>query len=762
MLSRELELALISAVRDAKRRRHEYVSLEHVFFALLYDNNTSKVIETCGGNIPELKQQVNQYLTSKIETLPDGMDQEPIQTLAFQRLMHRVMTHIQSSGKKEADGGDVLVAFFKETDSYAVYFLKSQGISRLDILRTVAHGQKGKDILPEQESTVEDNKEETRIDEQISKRSALKTYATNLSQLAKQGKIDPLIGRAKELERTIQVLCRRRKNNPIYVGDPGVGKTALAEGLALRIYEKKVPSVLESSLVYSLDMGALLAGTKFRGDFEQRLKNIILEIQKKSNAILFIDEIHTIVGAGSTSGGSIDASNILKPALANGKLRCLGATTFSEYRNIFEKDRALARRFQKIDVPEPTIQETIQILKGIKEKYEEHFNIRYTNGALKTAATLSHQYIRDRFLPDKAIDVIDEAGAACMLQSKNKKRITISPNDIERVVSLIAKIPSKRMNVSSIDALRSLDIDLKQKVFGQDQAIEHIVTAIKRNKAGLGSPERPIGCFLFSGPTGVGKTEVSKQLANLLNIHFERFDMSEYMEKHSISRLIGAPPGYVGFEQGGLLTEAISKHPHTVLLLDEIEKAHPDIYNILLQIMDHATLTDNNGIHADFRNVILILTSNVGSQERSTKAIGFQNNHLDKEKEAIEHAFSPEFRNRLDAIVNFKNLTPRIMEHVVDKFIDSLQSLLREKKINLELTTKAKKWLAKKGYDPDFGARPMSRIIQTEIKDPLSEEILFGKLNKGGKVILDLKKDELMFTIQPMQQKEKIVKEKIS
>ena len=743
MLSRELELALIAAVRDAKKRRHEYVSLEHVFFTLLYDDISSRVIESCGGNVSELKQQVDHYLSSKVDSFPDGNDQEPVQTLAFQRLMHRVMLHVQSSGKREADGGDVLAAFFKEVDSHAVYFLKSQGISRLDILRTISHGEKEEPAQPER--VVEENKEEASQEAQPPRRSSLKSYAINLTSMAKQGKIDPLIGRSNELDRTVQVLCRRRKNNPIYVGESGVGKTAIAEGLALKIHKEEVPEILHGSSVYCLDMGSLLAGTKFRGDFEQRLKNIIGEIQKKGNAILFIDEIHTIVGAGATSGGSMDASNILKPALATGKLRCIGATTFTEYRNIFEKDRALARRFQKIDIPEPTVDQTYKILKGLKSKYESHYSIKYTNSSLKSAAELSSRYINDRFLPDKAIDVIDEAGAALILLPKHKKKSVVGVPDVERVVFQIARIPAKRSDLNDIQALRSLHIDIKQKVFGQDEAIKHIVTSIKRNKAGLGSPERPIGCFLFSGLTGVGKTEVSKQIAQILKIRFERFDMSEYMEKHSVSRLIGAPPGYVGFEQGGLLTEAIRKHPHTVLLLDEIEKAHPDIFNIMLQVMDHASLTDNNGSLADFRNVILIMTSNVGSKERSINAIGFDSHNSSKEKEAIDRAFPPEFRNRLDAIVTFNELTPKIMENVVDKFLDELQVLLFKKKVKIELTNAAKKWLAKEGYNPLFGARPMGRVFQSSIKDVLSEEILFGKLSKGGKVKIEISGGKLKF-----------------
>jgi len=740
ILSRELEISLIAAVRDAQKRRHEYVTLEHVFYAILFDPQTAQIIEDCGGNISELKYLVDQYLTTKIDPLPEHVVQDPVQTLAFQRLMQRVMTHIQNSGKKEADGGDVLAAFYKEVDSHAVFFLKSQGISRLDVLRAISQNE-GKELpFTEQEKSKTGPKSKT------GKRSALDSYTSNLTQLAKDNKIDPVIGREEILERTMQVLCRRRKNNPIFVGDPGVGKTAISEGLALKITSGKIPEILQDGEIFCLDMGALLAGTKFRGDFEQRLKAVIVEIEKRPKAILFIDEIHTIVGAGSTSGSSMDASNILKPALVSKNIRCIGATTYTEYRNFFEKDRALSRRFQKIDIPEPSIDETIKILNGLRPKYEEHYRIKYSAPSIKQAAELSAKYINDRFLPDKAIDVIDEAGAACMLLPKNKKRTTIGVPDIEKIVSQIARIPVKQAVKSDIDSLKNLQGDLQQKVFGQDEAIVHVATSIKRNKAGLGNPERPIGSFLFTGPTGVGKTEVSRQIAEILKINFERYDMSEYMEKHSVSRLIGAPPGYIGFEQGGLMTEAVRKHPHTVLLLDEIEKAHPDIFNILLQIMDHATLTDNNGQEADFRNVILIMTSNAGSQERGAKTIGFNSTNEQKEMEAVERLFPPEFRNRLDAIVTFNSLTKKVMLYVVDKFIKELQEQLKVKKVVLDLSAAAMEWLAKKGYSPDYGARPLSRVIQKEIKDQLSDEILFGKLSKGGKVKIDQKDDQLTFS----------------
>jgi len=743
MLSKELEVSLIAAVRDAQNRKHEYVTLEHVFFAILHDPKTVEVIVECGGDIEDLRSQVDNYLKTKVEALPEGINQEPLQTLAFQRLMHRVIQHVQSSGKKEAEGGDVLAAFYKEVDSYAAYFLRKQGINRLDILKILSHTDIG-------ERFRKDKGESEEPDEAANKKKgALHDFTVCLTQQAAEGEIDPVIGRKLELNRTMQVLCRRKKNNPIFVGDPGVGKTAIAEGLALRINTGDVPEVLQHAEIYCLDMGSLLAGTKFRGDFEQRLKNVITEVSNLDNAILFIDEIHTVVGAGSTTGSSMDASNILKPALTSSKLKCIGATTYQEYRNLFDKDRALSRRFQKIDIPEPSTEDTVKILSGLKEKYEEHFSIRYSATAIRKAAELSAKFINERFLPDKAIDVLDEAGAANSMLSESKRHQTISVNDIEKVISQIARVPIKVTSRSKLDALQSLPDDLKQVVFGQDEAIHHIITCIKRNKAGLGHPEKPIGSFLFTGPTGVGKTEVSRQISNLLGIHFERYDMSEYMEKHSVARLIGAPPGYVGFEQGGLLTESIRKNPHAVLLLDEIEKAHPDIFNILLQIMDHATLTDNNGQETDFRNVILIMTSNVGSMERGINAIGFdKSGNLRKENEAIEKLFPPEFRNRLDAISTFNELPETVVLKIVDKFIKELEVKLTEKKVELAISGSAKTWLAKKGYNPEYGARPLSRLIQKEISDQLSDEILFGQLVKGGKVTIKLKKDQLLFQYQ--------------
>ncbi len=740
ILSRELEISLISAVRDAQKRKHEYVTLEHVFYAILFDPYTGQIIEDCGGDVAELKSLLDHHLSERVQSLPESAGPDPIQTLAFQRLMERVMNQVQSSGKKTADGGDVLAALFKEVDSYSVFFLKSQGISRLDILRSVSHNDRKEARYMEQDKT------KTTEKTKAAKKSALSLYTTNMTLMAREGKIDPVIGREDVLERTMQVLCRRRKNNPIFVGDPGVGKTAISEGLALKITSGSIPNILSDGEIFCLDMGSLLAGTKFRGDFEQRLKAVIVEVSKRPKAILFIDEIHTVVGAGSTSGSSMDASNILKPALVSGNVRVIGATTYPEYRNFFEKDRALSRRFQKIDIAEPSIDQTIKILKGLKPKYEEHFNIRYSATSLRQAAELSAKYINDRYLPDKAIDVIDEAGAACMLLPESRRRRTIGVADVERIISQISRVPVRQSAKSDLELLRTLEEKLQKRVFGQDEAIGHIITSIKRNKAGLGHPEKPIGSFLFTGPTGVGKTEVSRQIANLLDINFERYDMSEYMEKHSVSRLIGAPPGYVGFEQGGLMTEAIRKHPNSVLLLDEIEKAHLDLFSILLQIMDHATLTDNNGQEADFRNVILIMTSNAGSENRGAKAIGFNRTNQHKEMEAVERLFPPEFRNRLDAIVTFNNLTTQVMLSVVDKFIKELQEQLAPKKVVLELTSVAKTWLAKKGYSPEYGARPLARVIQKEINDQLSDEILFGKLSKGGKIKIDCEEDRLFLT----------------
>ncbi|MCX8044773.1 MAG: ATP-dependent Clp protease ATP-binding subunit ClpA [Desulfobacterota bacterium] len=747
MIRKELELAFAAAVREAQRRRHEMLTVEHLLYALLFDEMGCRILRNCGADIEELREQLEQFFAEKIERLPENSKKEIVQTIGVQRVLQRALLHVQSSEKGEVDAGDVLAAIFEEEDSYAVYFLKSQGISRLDVLNYISHGMN------------EEGEEETHAEtarpappEQADQKraprtgtSALERFCVNLNDKARAGGIDPLIGRRAELERTLQVLHRRVKNNPLFVGDPGVGKTALAEGLALRIVNRDVPAPFLNTEIYSLDMGALLAGTKFRGDFEARLKAVLKELTGKKNVILFIDEIHTVVGAGATSGGSMDASNILKPVIASGTLRCIGSTTYEEYKNHFEKDRALARRFQKIEIAEPSIQETIEILKGLKTYYEKHHQVIYTPAAIKAAAELSARHINDSYLPDKAIDVIDEAGAIFNLKATGAPRRIISTRDIEKVVARMAKIPPRSVTNSDKIAIQNLEAELKRRVFGQDHAISSIAIAVRRSRAGLGMPDKPIGSFLLMGPTGVGKTEVAKQLAQVLGIHFVRFDMSEYMEKHTVARLIGAPPGYVGFEQAGLLTDAIRKHPHSVLLLDEIEKAHPDIFNILLQIMDYATLTDNNGKKADFRQVILLMTTNAGAREMATSPIGFGGSTKEvvsaKGKKAVEKLFSPEFRNRLDDILVFNPLTQDIMEQIVDKFVREIQSQLSEKKITISLTPQARAWLACHGFSPEFGARPMARLIQREIKDTLSEEILFGRLRNGGKVVIDLAQD---------------------
>lgn len=747
MIRIELEMALRAAIHEAQLRQHEYVTLEHMLYALLHNKWGAKIIRHCGGEIEAMKERLNEFLENKLQKLPEDVNLDPQQSIGFQRVLQRAIMHVQSSGKEYVDAGDVLAAMFKEPDSYAVYFLQLEGISRLDIINYTSHGISK--IAPEDEDEYDEEDDEsvdTERRKKVKKRNALETYTVNLTEKAAAGKIDPLIGRENELERTMQVLCRRTKNNPIFVGDPGVGKTAIAEGLALKVHHGDVPEILQNAEIYLLDMGALLAGTRFRGDFEQRIKAVLSALLKKEKAILFIDEIHTVVGAGATSGGSMDASNLLKPALASGDLRCIGSTTYEEYKNHFEKDRALSRRFQKIEIVEPTVDETVQILKGLKSRYESHHSVRYTLSALKAAAELSAKYINDRYLPDKAIDVIDEVGASFRLQPSHKRRKAVGVKDIESVVSKIARVPAKTASVSDKARLKFLMSKLKERIFSQDQAIETLITAIKRSRAGLGHPDKPIGSFLFAGPTGVGKTEVSKQLAILLGVHFERYDMSEYMEKHTVSRLIGAPPGYVGFDQGGLLTDAIRKYPYAVLLLDEIEKAHPDVFNILLQVMDHGTLTDNNGRKADFRNVILIMTSNAGAREMSERPIGFTTTIQARNKQAIEKVFNPEFRNRLDAIIYFNSLSIEIMEQIVEKFIRELEDQLSEKKVSFVLSKKSKRWLAEKGYDPIYGARPLARVIQTKIKNVLADEILFGNLEKGGQVYIDLKNDELFFS----------------
>ena len=748
MISKELEGTLNTALKEAKSRRHEYVCLEHLLYALLQDKDASGAIINCGGDIDRLRKGLEEFFQTHLETVPGGSDHQPQQTLSFHRVLQRAVIHAQSAEKKEINGGNLLIAMFREPDSYAVYLLQEQGITRFDLVNYISHGISKIAAAEEWSQSEEEQSEEEKPDRRV---KPLEAFAVNLVAKAQQGNIDPLIGRDDEIERTIHVLCRRRKNNPIYVGDPGVGKTALAEGLALKIHNGEVPDVLKDAVIYALDMGALLAGTKFRGDFEARLKGVLAGLKKLPNSILFIDEIHTIVGAGATSGGSMDASNILKPALASGELKCIGSTTYHDYKSYFERDRALARRFQRIEVPEPSQDEAYKILEGLKPHYEKHHGVHYSTGAIRAAVELSAKHINDRKLPDKAIDVIDEVGAAVKIQPPDKRKKTIGAKDIEKIVAKIAKIPPRSVSTSDKEQLQNLDRDLKLTVFGQDTAIDTLTSTIRLSRSGLGHPEKPIGCFLFSGPTGVGKTEVAKQLAHIMGIEFIRFDMSEYMEKHTVSRLIGAPPGYVGFDQGGLLTDAINRNPYAVLLLDEIEKAHPDLFNILLQVMDHAALTDNNGKKADFRNIILIMTTNAGAREMSGTPLGFgARSNAGKGKEAIEKMFSPEFRNRLDAMIVFNSLSMEIIERVVDKFIIELDHQLNEKKVFLQLTVKARRWLAEKGYDPSFGARPMARLIQNEIKRVLADEILFGRLQSGGKVEVDENEGKLAFTYSPL------------
>jgi ATP-dependent Clp protease ATP-binding subunit ClpA len=747
MISKELESTLNIAMKEAKRRRHEYVSLEHLLYALLQDKDASRAIINCGGDIDRLRKSLDEFFNGQMDALPEGVDQEPHQTLGFHRILQRAVIHAQSAEKKEINGGNLLIAMFREPDSYAVYLLEEQGITRFDVVNYVSHGI-SKTAAEEPAQTEEEQGEEEKLGK---RQNPLKAFAVDLVEKARQGNIDPLIGRDDEIERTIHVLCRRRKNNPIYVGDPGVGKTALAEGLALKIHAGEVPETLKTAIIYSLDMGALLAGTKFRGDFEARLKGVLTGLKKQPNSILFIDEIHTIVGAGATSGGSMDASNILKPALASGELRCIGSTTYHDYKSYFERDRALARRFQKIEIPEPSQEEAFKILEGLKPHYEKHHGVHYSTAAIRSAVQLSAKHINDRRLPDKAIDVIDEVGAAVKILPVEKRKKTISPRDIEKIVAKIAKIPPRSVSTSDKDQLQNLERDLKLVVFGQDTAIAMLASTIKLSRSGLGHPEKPIGCFLFAGPTGVGKTEVAKQLAHTMGIEFIRFDMSEYMEKHTVSRLIGAPPGYVGFDQGGLLTDAVNRNPYAVLLLDEIEKAHPDLFNILLQVMDHAALTDNNGKKADFRNIILIMTTNAGAREMSGSPLGFgAPSNAGKGKEAVEKMFSPEFRNRLDAMISFNSLSRENIERVVDKFIIELDHQLNDRKVFLSLTATARRWFADRGYDPAFGARPMARLIQNEIKRVLADEILFGKLQNGGKVEVDESDGKLTFTYSPL------------
>ena len=742
MISKELSETLGFAVREAKKRRHEYVSIEHLLFAILYHSEGIEIIENCGGNIENLKNALELFFNERIERIPEDNEYVLQQTVGFQRVIQRAINHVRSAEKQEVEVSDILASIFQEKDSHAEYFLSAEGVTRLDVLNYISH-----DIskTPYKEGSGGFVKTDTRAKKK--KADPLEAFTIDLVESAAQGKLDPLIGRELEIERTIQVLCRRRKNNPVFVGDPGVGKTALAEGLAIKINEGSVPDLLKDVRIYSLDLGGLLAGTKFRGDFEQRLKGVLAALKKKKDAILFIDEIHTTVGAGATSRGSMDASNILKPSLATGDLKCIGSCTYEDYKNYFEKDRALSRRFEKIEVLEPPIKETVQILKGLRSRYEEHHGIVYTDQSLKAAAELSAKYINDRYLPDKAIDVIDEAGAFIRLSgSPSRKRI--NPKDIEKIVAKIARIPTISVSTPDRTKLESLEEELKQVVFGQDDAIKSLATSIKRSRAGLGTPGRPIGSFLFTGPTGVGKTEVTVQVAKILGVQFLRYDMSEYMEKYAVARLIGAPPGYIGFDQGGLLTDGIRKHPHSVLLFDEIEKAHMDMFNILLQVFDHATLTDNNGKKADFRNVIIMMTSNAGTREMSTQTIGFgdkESDMEDKGRKAVEKFFSPEFRNRLDEIIHFNALNEEIMKKVVDKFMNELKEQLVAKKVSITLSTEARTWLAINGHDPRYGARPLIRLIQTEIKDILSDEILFGRLEKGGEVLIDVEDDKLAF-----------------
>ena len=740
MIAQELEVSLHMAFVDARQKRHEFITVEHLLLALLDNPTAAEVMRAVGANIDDLRKNLAQFITEHTPTVAgtDDVDTQP--TLGFQRVIQRAIMHVQSSsnGKKEVTGANVLVAIFGEKDSHAVYYLHQQGITRLDVVNFISHGITKQTTEPKEKAAAGSEKEEAEA-EGDGKASPLENYTQNLNKAAAEGRIDPLIGRDTELERVVQTLCRRRKNNPLLVGEAGVGKTAIAEGLAKRIVEGEVPEILKDCVVYSLDMGALLAGTKYRGDFEQRLKGVLKKLINNPNAILFIDEIHTLIGAGAASGGTLDASNLLKPALSGGQLKCIGATTYTEYRGVFEKDHALSRRFQKIDVNEPSVDETVQILRGLKSRFEEHHGIKYSAAAITTAAELAARYINDRQLPDKAIDVIDEAGAAQRILPKSKQKKIIGKSDIEEIIAKIARIPPHNVSSDDRSKLQTLDRDLKNVVFGQDKAIDALAAAIKMARSGLGSPTKPIGSFLFSGPTGVGKTEVARQLAFTMGIELIRFDMSEYMERHAVSRLIGAPPGYVGFDQGGLLTEAISKKPHAVLLLDEIEKAHPDVFNILLQVMDHGTLTDNNGRKADFRNIIIIMTTNAGAESLQKSVIGFTNSKQAGDEMAdIKRMFTPEFRNRLDAIISFKALDEEIILRVVDKFLMQLEQQLHEKKVEAIFTDVLRKHLGKKGFDPLMGARPMSRLIQETIRKALADELLFGKLVTGGKVTVDL------------------------
>ncbi|MDI1261494.1 ATP-dependent Clp protease ATP-binding subunit ClpA [Aquabacterium sp.] len=764
MIAQELEVSLHMAFVEARQQRHEFITVEHLLLALIDNPSASEVLKACAANLEELRKNLDQFVRDNTPTVggTDEVDTQP--TLGFQRVIQRAIMHVQSSGsgKKEVTGANVLVAIFGEKDSHAVYYLHQQGVTRLDVVNYIAHGIRKADPPEPIKSSSESSPAETEKEEGGEpKASPLEQYTQNINVLAREGKIDPLIGRDHEVERVIQILCRRRKNNPLLVGEAGVGKTAIAEGLAWRITQKDVPDVLADAEVYALDMGALLAGTKYRGDFEQRLKAVIKQLKEQPSAILFIDEIHTLIGAGAASGGTLDASNLLKPALSSGQLKCIGATTFTEYRGIFEKDAALSRRFQKVEVVEPSVEQTIEILKGLKSRFEEHHSVKYALGALQAAAELSAKFINDRHLPDKAIDVIDEAGAAQRILPKSKQKKTITRAEVEDIVAKIARVPSTSVSNDDRSKLKSLDRDLKSVVFGQDAAIDALSSAIKMSRSGLGKPDKPIGSFLFSGPTGVGKTEVAKQLAYILGIELIRFDMSEYMERHAVSRLIGAPPGYVGFDQGGLLTEAVTKKPHCVLLLDEIEKAHPDVFNILLQVMDHGTLTDNNGRKADFRNVMIIMTTNAGAETLQRSTIGFTTQRQAGDEMAdIKRVFTPEFRNRLDAIVGFKALDEEIILRVVDKFLLQLESQLAEKKVEVTFTDALRAHLGKKGFDPLMGARPMQRLIQDTIRRALADELLFGRLVDGGRLTVDVVEGadgemEVKLDIQPNKKSDK-------
>ncbi len=764
--AQSLEKTLHAALAHAAERSHEYATLEHLLLSLIDDADSAQVMTACGVDLGDLGNVVRQYLDQEYQSLKTADKGDPAPTAGFQRVIQRAILHVQSSGKDTVTGANVLVALFSERDSYAVYFLQQQDMSRLDAVSFISHGigkggQRIEDRSPsgaEPESVQSEEKSEPKGGNK--KESALDQFCVNLNEKAKSGKIDPLIGRGPEVDRTIQILCRRSKNNPLYVGDPGVGKTAIAEGLARKIIEGDVPEVLEKAVIYSLDMGSLLAGTRYRGDFEERLKQVVSELEKLPDAVLFIDEIHTVIGAGATSGGAMDASNLLKPALSGGTIRCIGSTTYKEFRNHFEKDRALLRRFQKIDVNEPTIEDTIKILKGLRSAFEDHHKVKYTPEAIKTAVELSARYINDRKLPDKAIDVIDEVGAMQMLVAPSKRKKTITAREIEMVIATMARIPPKSVSSDDKKVLEHLERDLKQVVFGQDKAIQLLSSAMKLSRAGLRDPDKPIGSFLFSGPTGVGKTEVAKQLASIMGIPIQRFDMSEYMERHSVSRLIGAPPGYVGFDQGGLLTDAIDQQPHCVLLLDEIEKAHPDLFNILLQVMDNGRLTDHHGKTVDFRNVVLIMTTNAGASDMAKQGIGFGDvSKEDAGDEAVKRMFSPEFRNRLDATVPFAYLPTEVISRVVDKFVLQLELQLAEQNVHIQFDADARTWLGSHGYDKLYGARPMARLIQEKVKQPLAEELLFGKLAHGGEVHVSVKEDALSFELTPAPPK--LVKQKV-